>query len=100
MCGREKDQTIPATVPDCQVPAAEKDSLTSDLSFTIISERKVTWLLPKEIMANDTKKHIGSCAEDVFAKRYAGTDIRELSASSGPVKSGIDQHFESKEAMR
>ena len=75
--------------------------LTSDLSFTIIGERKVTCQLLREVlMANDTKERILAAALEMFSKNgYAGTNIRELSASLGLVKSGVYKHYESKEAI-
>ena len=51
-------------------------------------------------MANDTKERILAAALEMFSKNgYAGTNIRELSASLGLVKSGIYKHYESKEAI-
>ena len=51
-------------------------------------------------MANDTKDRILAAALDLFSQKgYEGTNIRELSASLGLVKSGIYKHFESKEAV-
>ncbi len=51
-------------------------------------------------MANDTKERILAAALELFSQNgYAGTNIRELSASLGLVKSGIYKHFESKEAL-
>ena len=51
-------------------------------------------------MAKDTKERILTAALDLFShKGYEGTNIRELSASLGLVKSGIYKHFESKEAI-
>ena len=74
--------------------------LTSDLSFTIIGERKVTQLLREVLMANDTKERILAAALEMFSKNgYTGTNIRELSASLGLVKSGVYKHYESKEAI-
>ena len=53
-----------------------------------------------EIMANDTKERILAAALEMFLQKgYEGTNIRELSASFGPVKSGIYKHFKSKEAI-
>ena len=53
-----------------------------------------------EIMANDTKERILAAALEMFSKNgYAGTNIRELTASLGLVKSGVYKHFESKEAI-
>ena len=50
-------------------------------------------------MANDTKERIPAAALELFSKNgYAGTKIRELSASLGLVKSGVYKH-ESKEAI-
>ena len=49
-------------------------------------------------MANDTKERILTAALEKFSQNgYAGTNIRELSASLGLVKSGIYKHFASKE---
>ncbi len=51
-------------------------------------------------MANDTKDRILAVALEMFSKNgYAGTNIRELSASLGLVKSGVYKHYESKEAI-
>ncbi|MBQ6174678.1 MAG: TetR/AcrR family transcriptional regulator [Clostridia bacterium] len=51
-------------------------------------------------MAKDTKERILTAALEMFShKGYEGTNIRELSASLGLVKSGIYKHFESKEAI-
>ena len=51
-------------------------------------------------MANDTKEKILAAALEMFSKNgYAGTNIRELSASLGLVKSGVYKHYESKEAI-
>ena len=51
-------------------------------------------------MAKDTKERILMTALDMFSKKgYEGTNIRELSASLGLVKSGIYKHYESKEAI-
>ena len=51
-------------------------------------------------MANDTKERILTAALDLFSQKgYEGTNIRELSASLGLVKSSIYKHFESKEAI-
>ena len=51
-------------------------------------------------MANDTKERILAAALEMFSKNgYAGTNIRELSAALGLVKSGIYKHYESKEAI-
>ena len=52
------------------------------------------------MMANDTKERILDAALEMFSRNgYAGTNIRELSASLGLVKSGVYKHFESKEAI-
>ena len=49
-------------------------------------------------MAKDTKEKILAAALEMFSKYgYAGTNIRELSASLGLVKAGVYKHFESKE---
>ena len=51
-------------------------------------------------MAKDTKEKILMAALEMFSKYgYAGTNIRELSASLGLVKSGVYKHFESKEEI-
>lgn len=51
-------------------------------------------------MANDTKEKILAAALEMFSQNgYAGTNIRELSASLGLVKSGVYKHYESKEAI-
>ena len=51
-------------------------------------------------MANDTKERILAAALEMFSQYgYAGTNIRELSASLGLVKSGVYKHYESKEAI-
>ena len=51
-------------------------------------------------MANDTKERILNAALEMFSQNgYAGTNIRELSASLGLVKSGVYKHFESKEEI-
>ena len=51
-------------------------------------------------MANDTKERILVAALEMFSQNgYAGTNIRELSASLGLVKSGVYKHFDSKEAI-
>ena len=51
-------------------------------------------------MASDTKERILDAALEMFSQNgYAGTNIRELSASLGLVKSGVYKHYESKEAI-
>ena len=51
-------------------------------------------------MARNTKERILEAALEMFSQNgYAGTNIRELSASLGLVKSGVYKHFESKEAI-
>ena len=51
-------------------------------------------------MANDTKERILAAALEMFSQNgYAGTNIRELTASLGLVKSGVYKHFESKEEI-
>ena len=51
-------------------------------------------------MAKDTKERILAAALDMFSQNgYAGTNIRELAASLGLVKSGLYKHFESKEEI-
>ena len=52
------------------------------------------------MMAKDTKERILDAALEMFSQNgYAGTNIRELSASLGLVKSGVYKHYESKEAI-
>jgi len=47
-------------------------------------------------MAKDTKERILMSALEMFSQKgYEGTNIRELSASLGLVKSGIYKHYES-----
>ena len=49
-------------------------------------------------MAKDTKDRILTAALELFSQNgYSGTNIRELTASLGLVKSAIYKHFESKE---
>ena len=51
-------------------------------------------------MANDTQERSLAAALEMFSKKgYTGTNIRELSASLGLVKSGVYKHYESKEAI-
>ena len=51
-------------------------------------------------MAKDTKERILTSALEMFSQKgYEGTNIRELSASLGLVKSGIYKHYESKEEI-
>ena len=51
-------------------------------------------------MAKDTKERILTAALDMFSQNgYAGTNIRELTASLGLVKSSMYRHFESKEEI-
>ena len=51
-------------------------------------------------MARNTKERILEAALEMFSQNgYAGTNIRELSASLGLVKSGVYKHYESKEAI-
>ena len=51
-------------------------------------------------MANDTKERLLAAALEMFLQYgYAGTNIRELSASLGLVKTGVYKHYESKEAV-
>ena len=51
-------------------------------------------------MAKDTKERILAAALEMFSERgFAGTNIRELSASLGMGKSSLYRHFESKEAI-
>ena len=51
-------------------------------------------------MAKDTKERILMAALEQFSQNgYAGTNVRELTASLGLVKSSLYKHFESKEAI-
>ena len=51
-------------------------------------------------MAKDTKERILAAALEMFSRNgYAGTNVRELTASLGIVKSSMYKHFESKEAI-
>lgn len=51
-------------------------------------------------MAKDTKERILAAALDLFSQNgYAGTNIRELAASLGLVKSGLYKHFAGKEEI-
>ena len=51
-------------------------------------------------MAKDTKEKILETALQMFSQNgYAGTNVRELTASLGLVKSSMYKHFESKEAI-
>ncbi|MCQ2547297.1 MAG: TetR/AcrR family transcriptional regulator [Clostridia bacterium] len=51
-------------------------------------------------MAKDTKRRILDAALDMFSEKgYAGTNIRELSASLNLGKSSLYRHFESKEEI-
>ena len=51
-------------------------------------------------MANDTKERILAAALELFSRKgYAGTNIRELTASLGLVKSSMYKHFQSKEEI-
>ena len=51
-------------------------------------------------MAKDTKERILAAALDMFSQNgYAGTNIRELTASLGLVKSSMYKHFKSKEEI-
>ena len=51
-------------------------------------------------MANDTKGRILVAALEMFSQNgYAGTNVRELTASLGLVKSSMYKHFRSKEEI-
>lgn len=51
-------------------------------------------------MAKDTKERILEAALEMFSRNgYAGTNIRELTASLGLVKSSMYRHFSSKEEI-
>lgn len=74
--------------------------LTSERTVTIIGERTVTQLLLEVFMANDTKERILAAALEMFSQNgFAGTNVRELTASLGLVKSSMYKHFRSKEEI-
>ena len=75
--------------------------LTSDLAFTIImSDREVTLLLRRCVMAKDTKERILEAALEMFSKKgYEATNVRDITASLGIVKSGVYKHYASKEEI-
>ena len=51
-------------------------------------------------MAKDTRERILETALQMFSQNgYAGTNVRELTAALGLVKSSMYKHFESKEAI-
>ena len=51
-------------------------------------------------MAKDTKERILEAALDMFSQKgYEGTNVRELTASLGLVKSSVYKHFASKEEI-
>jgi len=51
-------------------------------------------------MVKNTKERILDAALEIFLQNcYSGTNIRELSASLGLVKSEVYEHYESKEAI-
>ena len=51
-------------------------------------------------MAKDTKERILAAALEMFSEKgYAGTNIRELTAALGLVKSSMYKHFDSKAAI-
>ena len=51
-------------------------------------------------MARDTRERILETALQMFSRNgYAGTNVRELTAALGLVKSSMYKHFESKEAI-
>ena len=51
-------------------------------------------------MAKDTKERILATALEMFSQKgYAGTNVRELTAALGLVKSSLYKHFEGKEAI-
>ena len=63
--------------------------LTGKLSFTIMGERKVTCHLMEIIITKDMKEKVLSTAPEIFSQKgNEGTNIRDLSASCGLVKSG------------
>jgi AcrR family transcriptional regulator len=54
----------------------------------------------EDVMAKDTKERILDTALQMFSQNgYAGTNVRELTAALGLVKSSLYKHFESKEAI-
>ena len=74
--------------------------MTSDLSFTIICERKVTTFRREDIYGKGCKgKDTRNALQTLSQNGYAGTNVRELTASLGLVKSSLYKHFESKEAI-
>lgn len=51
-------------------------------------------------MAKDTKERILAAALEMFSQNgYEGTNVREITAALGLVKSAMYKHFESKEAI-
>lgn len=65
-----------------------------------ICERTIAFFYGGETMAKDTKQRILEAALDIFSENgYAGTNIRELSASLNLGKSSLYRHFESKEEI-
>ena len=51
-------------------------------------------------MAKDTRERILAAALEMFSRQgYAGTNIRELTASLGLAKSAMYRHFDSKEQI-
>ena len=65
-----------------------------------MGDRKVTCYASEVCMAKDTKERILTAALEMFSEKgYDGTNLRELSASLGLVKSGIYKHYESKEEI-
>ena len=77
-----------------------REIIDKRLMLIIISDRKVTYFFAEVHMPKDTKERILAAALEMFSQKgYEGTNIRELSASLGLVKSGIYKHYESKEAI-
>lgn len=71
--------------------------MTSERSFTIllVSERSLFFSVTK-----NTKKRTLATALEMFSQKgFAGTNIRELTASLGLVKSSLYKHFGSKEEI-
>ena len=75
--------------------------MTCDRPFSIIKENERSHSVWEVFsVAKDTKERILATALDMFSQNgYAGTNIRELTASLGLVKSSMYRHFESKEEI-
>ena len=52
------------------------------------------------IMAKDTKERILEAALEMFSKKgYEATNVRDITASLGIVRSGVYKHYASKEEV-